>query len=162
MINCVFFDWDATLAKPGSRDIFMYNLDLITRLQTLDPHALGILGYLRSKGIKIGIITNTKKDHLVFEKALHETGLTNFIDPELIFISSDPRYCAKPCPQIFQAALRESGCSPAEALFVGDSCRADVQGARGVGMKVAYLNRRSCRFPGDYHLHELSQLVYIV
>ncbi len=57
MIQCVFFDWNATLAKPNSRYIFMYNPDLTTRLNTLDPHALNILGYLRSKNIQIGIIT---------------------------------------------------------------------------------------------------------
>lgn len=88
--------------------------------------------------------------------------MTNLINPELVFVSSDPRYCAKPCPQIFQAALRKSGCSPAKTLFVGDSCWDDVQGASSVGMQVAYLNHRQCQFPGHYHLQELSQLVYIV
>ena len=163
MINCVFFDWSSTLAKFGQREIFMYHSNLKTRLETLDPHALGILGYLHSKGIKIGIITNTKKDPFAFKRAINETRLSQFIDPELVFSSSDPRYCEKPCSQIFMAALEKAGCIVSESLYVGDSCWADVQGAQAIGMPVVHINPGGypCIFGGS-RIENLSQLVYIV
>lgn len=48
----------------------------------------------------------------------------------------------KPHPEIFRAALRLTGTAPGETLMVGDSLRDDVEGARGVGMQGALIDRR--------------------
>jgi putative hydrolase of the HAD superfamily len=47
--------------------------------------------------------------------------------------------CKKPDPRIFQAALDALRASPAEAVFVGDSLRRDMAGARGMGMRHVWL-----------------------
>lgn len=45
----------------------------------------------------------------------------------------------KPHPGIFRRALASLGLTPDEVLYVGDSYRCDVAGARGVGMDVVWL-----------------------
>jgi FMN phosphatase YigB (HAD superfamily) len=40
----------------------------------------------------------------------------------------------KPDPTIFQLALKRAGCSPNEAVHVGDSYEKDVLGARRIGI----------------------------
>jgi len=54
----------------------------------------------------------------------------------------------KPHPEIFEAALRLAGTSPAETVYVGDSYRHDVLGARGVGMASILIDREG-RYAGE-------------
>ena len=42
----------------------------------------------------------------------------------------------KPAPRIYQAALERLGVEPADALFVGDRVREDVQGPAALGMRT--------------------------
>jgi len=44
----------------------------------------------------------------------------------------------KPHPRIFQHALAVMGLSPQEAAMVGDSLRADVAGAKALGMTAIW------------------------
>jgi HAD superfamily hydrolase (TIGR01509 family) len=46
----------------------------------------------------------------------------------------------KPDPRIFHAALERLGVSPAEAIMVGDSIKADVGGAQAAGMRAALVD----------------------
>ena len=41
----------------------------------------------------------------------------------------------KPHPSIFEAALEQAGVAAAEALMVGDSLKADIEGALATGMR---------------------------
>jgi FMN phosphatase YigB (HAD superfamily) len=47
----------------------------------------------------------------------------------------------KPAPEIFSKALERAHCAPSEAVHVGDSLRADVEGARRSGLQAVWLNR---------------------
>lgn len=47
----------------------------------------------------------------------------------------------KPHPGMFRAALRLTGTAPGETLMVGDSVRDDIEGAIGIGMRAALLDR---------------------
>lgn len=50
----------------------------------------------------------------------------------------------KPHSSIFLSACRIAGCSPAEAIHVGDSLRCDVAGAIGAGLQAAiWVNKTS-------------------
>jgi membrane protein len=61
--------------------------------------------------------------------------------------SADDVRHSKPCPDIFEAALRSSGCAaPAEALVIGDT-PFDIIAARGAGMEAVAV--RSGRFSDE-------------
>ncbi|MBI2368912.1 MAG: HAD family hydrolase [Deltaproteobacteria bacterium] len=68
----------------------------------------------------------------------------------------------KPRREIFQRALNELRVEPADALFVGDDFRADVVGARRMGLTAVWLDRgRSQPVDGvvpDHTIKELGEL----
>ena len=69
----------------------------------------------------------------------------------------------KPDPRIFQAALQQLRVTPQESLFVGDSLKRDMLGAKSSGMRhIRVLNRnaenwRTC-CPGDRTIQSVRDL----
>ncbi|MGH2456890.1 MAG: HAD family hydrolase [Candidatus Limnocylindria bacterium] len=64
------------------------------------------------------------------------------LDPFLDFVlASGAVGLAKPDPALFGAALERAGAAPTEALMVGDSLRADHDGARAAGLDAVLLVR---------------------
>ncbi len=57
-------------------------------------------------------------------------------------INASKAGAAKPAPEIFQQAIAHAGQPAQRILHVGDDPEADVAGAQGVGMPVAWLNRK--------------------
>ena len=53
----------------------------------------------------------------------------------------------KPDPEIFRVALERLGAAPAEAVMVGDSWAADVDGARRAGVRAIWFNPEGRRRP---------------
>jgi putative hydrolase of the HAD superfamily len=68
----------------------------------------------------------------------------------------------KPSPEIFQTALKDLKVSASQAVFVGDTVDADVEGPKSVGMKVIYIERRiqkpSEKYLPDQTIKSLSEL----
>ena len=56
---------------------------------------------------------------------------------------------AKPARPIFDKAIARSGCAPEEILHVGDHPETDVNGARGAGLRTAWINRNDEEWPDD-------------
>ncbi|HEY3544095.1 MAG TPA: HAD family hydrolase [Gaiellaceae bacterium] len=94
---------------------------------------LPTLQRLRERGVKIGLVSNSARD--VREFALHH-GLE--IDAG---ISSFHHGKTKPHASIFCAVLELLDVEPPEALMVGDSVDADIEGALAIGMHAVLLDR---------------------
>jgi putative hydrolase of the HAD superfamily len=88
-----------------------------------------------NQGIPLGIISNF--DTRIYT-VLDRLGLSDYF--ESITLSTEVG-AAKPARQVFEAALHRHGVAPAEAWHVGDGDRADVEGARAVGIQAIYLDR---------------------
>ncbi|HEX2195165.1 MAG TPA: HAD-IA family hydrolase [Candidatus Limnocylindria bacterium] len=65
-------------------------------------------------------------------------GLDRYLD---FTLASGAVGFAKPDPALFRVALERAGVEPSEAVMVGDSLRADVEGARAAGMEGILLAR---------------------
>ena len=84
-----------------------------------------------------------------------------------VIIDSTVFGIAKPDPKIFEAALSKLGVAPAEAIYVGDSYKADMVGAKNVGMWTAWMVGNQTKDCPDIsvvdvqlsHLHELSDFL---
>ncbi|HSK16493.1 MAG TPA: HAD family hydrolase [Gaiellaceae bacterium] len=100
--------------------------------------ALPVLVDLRSKGLRIGLVSNTSRDLDAF---VRHFGLD--VDA---WISSGVHGKVKPSPSIFLAALELLGVAAERSVMVGDSPFDDIDGARALGMR-AYLVDREGRFP---------------
>jgi putative hydrolase of the HAD superfamily len=99
------------------------------------PEVPAALATLSTCGCVMGIISNWDWN---LPRICCELGLAKYFD----FILASSRVgCAKPHPGIFQRALAVAGVAPAQALHVGDSIYADVNGVRAVGMDAVLLDR---------------------
>jgi 2-haloacid dehalogenase/putative hydrolase of the HAD superfamily len=56
-------------------------------------------------------------------------------------VTSESARSYKPHPGIFRYALRLTGWHPSRVLHVGDSLHSDVEGARRLGIRTAWVNR---------------------
>ena len=82
-------------------------------------------------------------------------------------VSAHPHGYMKPHPSIFQAALTAAGVRAAEALMVGDSLKADVEGALNAGLRAVWLRRAGdvpagapASVPVIRRLHELPSIIW--
>jgi putative hydrolase of the HAD superfamily len=101
--------------------------------------ALPVLDDLRSRGLKLGLVSNTGRDldAFVAHHALQ-------VDAA---IGSGAFGRTKPHPAIFRAVLERLEVEPQDAAMVGDSIEDDVEGARATGIERAFLLDREGRFP---------------
>jgi putative hydrolase of the HAD superfamily len=92
-----------------------------------------LLDSIRDRGLKTGLVSNTWESRGLLLGDLEDQGLRDRLDA--IVFSSDIGV-RKPRAEIFHRALEELAVEPEDALFVGDRLRADVAGARAVGMRT--------------------------
>jgi HAD superfamily hydrolase (TIGR01549 family) len=90
---------------------------------------------LAAAGLKIGLISNTQRP--LDEFAAH-FALDNIFSAA---ISSAELGYLKPHPAIFEAALAAVGEPAGAAVMVGDSVKADIEGARQIGMRAVLVRR---------------------
>jgi HAD superfamily hydrolase (TIGR01662 family) len=94
-----------------------------------------VLRSLHASGLKIGLISNTERSLAAFETHFALEGLFT-----VAITSADHGYM-KPHRSIFETALKGAGAEPHEAVMVGDSLLADIEGARRLGMRAILLSR---------------------
>jgi HAD superfamily hydrolase (TIGR01549 family) len=116
------------------------------------PGAVSLLAWLRPF-VRIAIITN----NIVAEQVekLEACGMTAFVD---VLVASEEAGVSKPDPAIFEIALGRLGCSPEEALMIGDSWSADILGARAAGLSCVWFNRLGVPCPDSTLARELRSL----
>ena len=93
----------------------------------------------------VALVTNFDHGPTV-RQVLDIGGVTEYFDRIVI---SDEHGWRKPHPRIFTDTLAALRVKPEEALFVGDSPRDDIAGAKNVGMDVAWINAQGSALPGD-------------
>lgn len=94
-----------------------------------------LLDALRARGVKIICCTNMLV--AVQMRKLCLLGLDDRID---YLVTSEEAGRDKPEPPIFELALQKAGCTPAEALMVGDNFDHDIVGAHRVGIPGVWLH----------------------
>jgi HAD superfamily hydrolase (TIGR01549 family) len=94
-----------------------------------------MLEAVRGMGLSIGVVSDWGSN---LRDILAGLGLDRFLD---FVLPSGAVGVAKPNPAFFRMALEAGGADPHEALMVGDSYRADVQGAWAAGMDAVWLDR---------------------
>jgi putative hydrolase of the HAD superfamily len=94
-----------------------------------------VLRELGSRGLKIGLISNSHRPLASFQQHFELEGLITAA------VSSSEHGYMKPHPSIFAAALMLAGVNASESVMVGDSLSHDIDGARGVGMRGVLVHR---------------------
>jgi HAD superfamily hydrolase (TIGR01549 family) len=94
---------------------------------------LPVFAFLRKRGLKIGLVSNTSRDLDTF---VRHHGLD--VDA---WISSGTHGKVKPSPTIFKAALELLDVEPQGAVMIGDSPEDDVRGAEAIGIRALLIDR---------------------
>lgn len=119
-----------------------------------------VLEQISAMGLRLAAVSNTAWPGYLIEEDLARYGLTEHL--EFCLFSS---YYGRPKPArgIFRQALRMLGVRSAEALFVGDSPRHDIRGARRVGMRTVLVAPAAVETAGaDWTISNLAELIPIV
>lgn len=108
---------------------------------------------------RLGLLSNFD-DSQTGREILADTGVSHLF--EAVIISADLAM-RKPNPLIFQRMLEMLSLGPDEILFVGDTPREDVVGARNAGIPIAWLSRGKGLLPEgipapDFILDDLTGL----
>jgi putative hydrolase of the HAD superfamily len=100
------------------------------------PYVLETLEYLKSRGIKLGIVTDAPR--IKGMKRLETMNITHFFD---IIITFDDTGEKKPSEKPFRLAMKKLNLHPEDILFVGDSMTRDIIPTKKLGMKTLRIKR---------------------
>jgi HAD superfamily hydrolase (TIGR01549 family) len=103
---------------------------------SIDPEAIPVLSTLKRDGKTIGLVSNFDHPPHV-RRILSHNGLESIFDTTII---SSEAGVKKPDPAIFRLALRQTGISPPDAVYIGDT-EADVAGAIAAGIHPILIAR---------------------
>jgi putative hydrolase of the HAD superfamily len=95
----------------------------------LFPHTIQMLKQLKSKGYKIGLISNSSI--FAIEKVKEKTDLLDYINYPLFSFDVG---VIKPDLKFFKEMFKVSGCKPEETIMIGDKKKDDVLPPRELGM----------------------------
>jgi putative hydrolase of the HAD superfamily len=102
-----------------------------------DPEAAPLLRGLRSRGTRIGVLSNTMWPRSVHERVFARDAVDDLIDAA-VYSSEIP--WTKPHPEAFRAAMDAVGVDdPASCVFVGDRPFDDIYGAKRAGMRAVLI-----------------------
>lgn len=118
----------------------------VDRLLFVYPDTIDTLRWIKSRGVRTGLISNT-----VFPERAHRHELKRFgIEPYLDFtIFSSSFRLRKPHPDIFRHACTLAGCAPEECVYVGDRYVEDITGPNGIGMAAILRAKAGREYPPD-------------
>jgi putative hydrolase of the HAD superfamily len=105
------------------------------------PEVPGVLARLRARGARLAVVSNWD---VSLHDVLERTRLRPLVDAVVI---SAELGAAKPDPAIFLAALERLDAVAGDALHVGDSLDADVEGARAAGIDAVLVARDGADAP---------------
>ena len=103
------------------------------------PETHEVLQALRARHVTVAVCSNWDWD---LDRALEAAGVTtDLVD---VAITSAQAGARKPHRRIFEVTLEAigNGVGPGDALFVGDSWHADVEGPLALGMRAVHVQRR--------------------
>ena len=100
----------------------------------------GALDTLRNiaQSFQLVAITNGNAD-------IYRLGLDDFFS---FAFSAEQDGIPKPAPNLFQAALTQTGCEPAQMVYVGDDPIKDVDAANAVGLHTIWMRSNSSSIEG--------------
>ena len=100
------------------------------------PGAMSLLAGLQSRGLRLGLFSNTVWPGVYHMADLDRFGLAHFL--ECAFFSADVA-AWKPAATVFEMTLAALDLRPEEAIYVGDHPYFDVYGAQQAGLRGVWI-----------------------
>ena len=138
-----WLQWDALVLKHLG---IVENAELAEAVQSkwdlfddaaLYPEVRDVLTELKTKGLKIGLISNSYVEAI--NRCMQQAGLG--IAAFDVVVGVDTVGEMKPHPAVFKYALHKLNVQPEEAIFVGDNVEVDYKGAENAGIHALLIDR---------------------
>jgi putative hydrolase of the HAD superfamily len=114
--------------------------DAFVPMMQMEPHVPKLLQQLKTEDkYKIGLVSNFAHSPAL-KKTLEGFNIAKYFDASII---SGEVGWRKPSLKIFKKALQTLNVKASEAVFVGDSPRHDIEGAKNSGMKAILVKKAS-------------------
>ncbi len=120
------------------------------------------LSYLKQKGYKLGLITDTDgKPGIKSERIKHFSFIGLF---DVVVISGEDTSETKTSPEPFLFAASKLGLPASKCVFVGDKPFTDIKGAKAAGMWTILVNRRDWGIGerADFIVNSLAEIPRIL
>jgi FMN phosphatase YigB (HAD superfamily) len=142
----------------AARDLTRIHMAGVRSITSAPPEYVAAVRRI-AQSHRLGLLSNFD-DSQTGREILADTGVSHLF--EAVIISADLAV-RKPNPLIFQRMLEMLRLGPDEILFVGDTPREDVIGARNAGIPIAWLSRGKGALPEgipapDFILDDLTGL----
>lgn len=122
----------------------------------LYPDTLPVLHQMKRGGYALAVVSDAQKAFCLQEAEM--LGLNQYFDHIVLSTQFGFR---KPDPRLFAIACSLLGIPSAEAVYVGNDPDKDVEGAKGVGMRVVLVDRKHNAADGevkpDFHARDLQE-----
>lgn len=102
------------------------------------PGVADMLSKLESRGIKMGVLSNSFEGHA--QTLLEKLSLQQYFQA---VVDCGVVRAYKPASLIFERVLDELGVNSSQTLFIGDEYYADMVGAKRVHLKTVWINSRN-------------------
>jgi len=138
-----WLQWDALVLKHLG---IVENAELAKIVQSKWDHFVDntlylevrdVLSELKTKGLKIGLISNVYEEEI--NACMQKAGLGSAAFDVVVGVDAIGKM--KPHPDVFKYALHKLNVQPEEAIFVGDNVEVDYKGAENVGIHALLINR---------------------
>jgi putative hydrolase of the HAD superfamily len=122
------------------------------------PDAEPTLNYLKQKGYKLGLITDTDGKPGIKNMRLKHLDFIRVFD--VVVISGEDTVHTKPSPEPFLLSASKLGLRAEECAVVGDKPFTDIRGAKAAGMRAIWLRRRNWGIeePANLVIESLAEL----
>lgn len=144
------------VTEPESINEGILILENEDNMVTFFPGVSDTLHSLKDAGFLLGIITDTA---VPISQKLKWFEMGGFGDIWDCFISSKELGIQKPDPRIYQAALKQAGVYPENALFVGHD-KDEIEGAQQVGWTTVAFNYTN-EVIADYYIKNFKDLLEV-
>ncbi|SFM06219.1 putative hydrolase of the HAD superfamily [Gracilibacillus orientalis] len=122
------------------------------------PNLYQMLHSLKKMNIKVGMITNGKKEFQEYNISALE--IEEYFE---IILISEIVGIKKPNPKIFEQALKHMQVQPNESFFVGDHPENDINAANKVGMKSIWKKHKGITCDSaDFVIEDLNEIPIII
>ena len=128
-----------------------------------EPGLVEMLEKFRQQGLSLAVVSNTFIPGESLDRHLAEENLLDLLPVRVYSCEIGRR---KPHRSVFETALRKTGIEPSQAVFVGDSPRADIVGAKRMGMTTVLKGSPGKKGLGkcqaDYRIGSILELPDII
>jgi HAD superfamily hydrolase (TIGR01509 family) len=139
---------------PWLRTLYLDEHRHHLRLVPPAPKALALVGSLP---LHRGLISDIDHEFLTFVRDLFP--LDRYLQS---FTTSEEVGATKPDPRIFLAAVAKAGCSPAEAVHMGDLPEKDIRGAKAAGLTAILVGPAADDGEADHRVGDILEAVTLV